>query len=116
MRIGFFIEQLRQSDWKHFFAKNGLGEIKWKKVSQWREQHDDTACVLTVSGGIAGGYRGPRCEGLFAAWQTDDTGDLEIREILQKQAESHFHSYAIPICRCRVGYHWKCGIHGNWRG
>lgn len=113
---GFLWELLRQTDWKHFFKKNGLGEIKWRKESGWREQPNDLVCVFAVHGEIAGGYRGPCGVGMYAAWKTDATGHPIVRGILEEETGAHFESFALPDCRCRVGLHWKCEIHKNWKG
>ena len=113
MRLPFFWHTLCYTDWKHFFEKNGVGEIVWRKASGWREQPDDLTCAFIVSGKIAGG---PRGEGFYAAWVGDDTSDPVIRGVAEEEANTRFESFALLDCRCRVGYHWKCRIHKNWRG
>lgn len=32
----------------------------------------------------------------------------------QARAEKHVLTFADPECRCRDGFHWKCGIHKTW--
>ncbi len=101
------------TDWKHFFDKNGAGEIVWEKYRGWNEQQNSLAKVFSVFGKIKGG---PRGEGFYAAWSTDDTDNHEIQKSSMKEAIERFRSYALPDCRCRMGWHWKCGIHKNWKG
>jgi len=110
-----FYWMVRETDWKHFFKKNGAGEIVFKRI-RWTEQPNDISCAIVVSGEITGGYRGRGgLPGMYAAWNTD-SGFSEMSPTIQAVTEQHFQSFTNPDCRCRVGMHWKCGIHGNWRG
>ena len=118
MILGNVYYAWRETDWKNFFRKNGAGEIEWKKAC-WTEQPNYPALAFTVHGRIKGGARG---EGIYYACNTDegwvesgkDAG--EFRKIVEDAAVEHFESFAMPDCRCRYGFHWKCGIHGKWRG
>jgi len=60
-----------ETDWRHYFSKNGAGEILWKKV-RWTEQANYPSCALTVHGEISGKYRGREGKGMFCAFNTDE--------------------------------------------
>lgn len=105
--------RFRSTDWKNFFRKNGPGEIKSERYRGWNEQLDSLLKVFSVSGKITGG---PRGEGFYAVLSEDTTDDPEIQKALMAGAIDKFRSYALPDCRCRVGFHWKCKIHKTWRG
>ena len=107
------ISLLRQTNWKHFFAKNGPGEIVWKRTRGWLEQPNDLSSAFIVQGQIRGG---PRGEGYFAAWNATEDSDPEIRALKELTTLAHFDSYAHEDCRCRMGLHWKCGLHKTWKG
>ena len=104
---------MRQTNWTHFLSKNGVGEVKWKKSSGWREQPNNMARFFTIHGQIVGG---PRGDGLYAAWIAEDTDNPKLMALGESTVNSHFETYAHPDCRCRMGLHWKCGIHKKWRG
>ena len=113
MDVRNLLLMLRHTDWNHFFDKNGPGEIEWRRASGWQEQPNDLSCAFFVHGRISGGARGMST---YAAWQADDTGDPVVRGIAEEEANKYFESFAHPDCRCRVGFHWKCGIHKSWKG
>ena len=104
---------LRKIDWRNFFRKNGPGEILSEMSRGWLKQPDSLTSAYIISGKIRGG---PRGDGFYAAFVGDDTGDPKKQEELINQAVNYFRSFALPDCRCRIGYHWKCGIHKTWRG
>jgi hypothetical protein len=104
---------LKRTDWRNYFRKNGLGEIPREMSRGWLEQPDGLISTYVVHGKIRGG---PRGEGYYTAYVVDDTGDLKTREMLVNQSVEYFRSFALPDCRCRIGFHWKCGIHKTWRG
>lgn len=110
----FIRRELRGTDWKHFFRKNGVGAIAWKKIN-WTHNANDIDCLVTVHGEIIGGFRGYGGSGIFMA-KMSDNGHAELRPTSQNFAEHYFESYALPDCRCRLGRHWKCGIHGSCIG
>ena len=104
----------RRTDWKHFFDKNGVGEIVWLKERGWLEHPNCfSTSVFYVSGKIKGGFRG---EGFFTVRSVDYEDNQDARNFLSEEAVSRLKSYALPDCRCRMGLHWKCGIHHNWIG
>ena len=111
MRLGTLLYELFHADWRHFFDKNGERTfVEGCKWSCWMHQQSSTD-LYGIWSAVASDGR------MYASW-TSVTAEAPDSERAMKFEESlrYIKTFLDPDCRCRVGLHWKCGVHGNWRG
>lgn len=126
-QIGNWIQRLAYKLWvtnyRAFFAVNGVGEILDKKFRGFKENQNSFDVCAQWTAMITGKLRGPDGYGFYYAAVTIDGlewaryGNKE-RFVEEKKAngERMLESFAKPECRCRVGFHWKCAVHNKWEG
>lgn len=114
---------LMVTDWLHVFAVNGSGLLLEEEFSGWKQSASGDTSHCLWHGQIRGGRRRP---GFYyaAAMVSDQKVAAIARGIDQRRvnflkeksekARAYLESFANPLCRCRLGFHWKCAIHGTW--
>ena len=110
---------LLHTNWLRYFRKNGKRCWKWTKSKSWMESPNSLSKYYVAYGEDSAGmiYQ--------ATASVNDLEDLISRgpgarhrlfEDRRLNALAYLETFLNPDCRCRVGLHWKCGIHGTWRG
>lgn len=109
----------RATNWKLFFNKNGVRTWKWTKDTAWRESPNEMKLVICVYGVdsvgnhfCAYGWADP----LAVLISRGPEAKARYLEDKKKLCIAHLELFLRPDCRCRVGYHWKCGVHRTWVG
>lgn len=125
-KIRWFYYRLRETNWKAFFLKNGPGEIIDKRFTGFRDSPYDYVVHGQWIARITGKNREHKGPSMFYTNVTVDgeqmalaRGDWKRSQYLRNkcaEAERHLDSFADANCRCRLGFHWKCGIHRKWVG
>lgn len=117
------VYRLSVTNWMAFFAVNGPGEILDKRFNGFRESPNDFIVIGQWTARITGKLRGKEGWGVYySSVAVDDiewirNGEI-IRSVQEKKdnGEQFLDSFAKPECRCRVGFHWRCAVHGKWEG
>ena len=120
MSIGWLWYRLKATPWKIFFKKNGPGEVTWKKWTGFREMPNQMSLCAHWAIRVEGGNR-PRAGCYYYQMVTVPSSDPSMysmdkvrQQAKQAEAEGRVMTYADPECRCRDGFHWKCGLHRTW--
>lgn len=107
------------TDWLAFFKKNGKRCWKWTKERGWFEDSNSVMLKYYAYGEdskgrtyVAYAHASPK-ECLISRGPHAEKKYLEEKRL---DALAHLETFLHRDCRCRVGYHWKCKIHGTWKG
>jgi hypothetical protein len=110
---------LKDTNWRLFFKKNGPRVWKWTNETEWNKPWFLADMTMSVHGEDSSGNH-------YGTWVTIEpltmlitrTPEAKERFVEEKRQQciKHLQTYLNPECRCRVGLHWKCGIHKRWVG
>lgn len=115
-RVMCFFWKLRITKWRLYFKPNGPREWTNAHFTGFRELHDslDLAAQWVVMTNTGDHYY-TACtlsEPIFRFMSKETKANYAKAK--QDEAERRIYTYLKPECRCRVGFHWKCGIHYTW--
>lgn len=120
LSLGWWWYRLRSTRWGVFFKTNGPGKITSKNWYGYRESQNTRELHAAWAILVVGGNRPP--EGNFyqatvTVPELDESRysmDSIRHDAKMAEAEKFVLTFADANCRCRAGFHWKCGIHKKW--
>lgn len=105
----YYFRQMRGTDWRRFFQKNGPRQFDEVKFTGWRQSQNELMLHAQIIGHISS-TRDHYYIAASAPWDRPkevlDDRELDMRASLD--------GYLHPDCRCRLGFHWKCSVHYRW--
>ena len=116
-RIRRFYWQLRATKWKLYFKPNGPREWVDIRFTGFRETQSSLMMIAKWVGMTNTGDHYYACTTIDCGgeWRfTSKESRANWMTAKQGEAETRIQTYIDPQCRCRVGFHWKCGIHYTW--
>jgi hypothetical protein len=116
----YYWRHLQDSNWRSFFKKNGVRVWSYLRFSGFKESQSD----LTLWGQWHGRTNTGDLYSVMTSIDTEsniweahgESGRNNFALSKQQIAKDRIDTFLNPECRCRLGFHWKCGIHHRWLG
>ena len=106
---------------RRYFSHGIRTRWEWVKCTEWREMPNDWIISAHVTAQGNDGemfYQGVSISGQVLAEIKRSSGALarmtDLKMNKQMDAIEALHRFLDPMCRCKHGKHWRCGIHRTW--
>lgn len=117
MSIPRFYYLLRETQWRLFFKPNGVRTWTDIRFTGFRESQSQLRLHgqwvgTTNTGELYYTAATIDCCGEWRFTSEETRGNWSRAKM--NTAKASIETFLDPKCRCRVGFHWKCGIHRKW--